>query len=337
MKERKLKEFAKLTKIEFLGISGLAVIGALTVKGNSLEISHFLILFLMGLLSFIFVFVHNDYKDIKIDKLSKKPRVLVQGTISSKSAFIIILISVIINLLLTLIFFGRFFPLSIMITSLCLGGLYNRYSKKIRGADLFLSGSMASLCLFGAVAVADDILFLKDINNLTWIAAALVFFHVLFMNVVEGGLKDAEEDRKAGAKTIAVNLGVKTFEKMIVPASFKLIGVLIKIVFAVLIFIPFLLLDLKFELWQIILLIVLVLGMFRSIIKLLNMPIFNGDKRRRYTGRQEMTSYTLILIMLMGFIGEPWTLFMILFPVLWFLFFSFIIHGKKMFIFHERY
>jgi len=328
--KEKSKEIAKLIRIHALGTSVTAVVGALSVKGINLEITHFILLFLIGILVNTLGFVHNDLKDIEVDKLSKEltERPLVKGTITIRSAWIIVILSLIMIFMITLIFFQGILPISILSISVIFGLLYNLYSKKILGADVFLSVAMALFCLFGALAVSNITQGLQDIGILTWIIVVIVFIHVFVMNVMEGGLKDAKNDGKAGAKTFAIFLGVKTDKKMYVPLSFKAINISFKILTVILVSIPFLFLNLKFSLWQITFLTLFIIGMLFSTIKLLNMKSFDRKKIGFHVRNHELTSYGLVPIMLMGFIGIPWLLFLVIFPFLWFISFNYVLYRK---------
>lgn len=326
----KLKEYAKLIRLHALGTSVTAVIGALSVKGGNLEISSAIPLFLIGMLLNIFGFVHNDYKDIKVDKLSKElnARPLVKGTISTRSALVIIILSLLMMFLTSLIFFRGILTMSILFLTIFSGTLYNIFSKKLPGSDVFLSSTMALFCLFGALAVSDSNHGLQELDVLTWVIVIIVFVHVLIMNIMEGGLKDAENDRKAGAKTLAVYLGVKTDKKMYVPSSFKTVIIFFKIITVVLISLPFLFYKLNFSILQIILMIAFTMWMLFSTIKLLNIKTFDRKKIGFHVRNHELASYGLVPIMLMEFIGLSWTLFLILFPFIWFVICNYVLFGK---------
>ena len=325
-----IREYAKFFRVQVLGTSVTAVIGALSVKGFALELSDFVILFVMGAIGTIAGYVFNDYCDVEIDKYVKdlRERPLVKGTISRRTALNIYILFNVINFLLLLIFYGRILPVTIRIISMVLGPLYHMLSKRLVGSDIFVAGSMAFFCLFGAVAVSEDIQGLRMISGLTWTVVLLVFVHVLFMNIIEGSLKDVENDRRSGVKNLAIILGVKAGEKkMLIPNSFKAIAILLNIITAVFVFIPFLFFDLAFWNWQIILLILFVISMFVITIKLISIDIFDRKKIGHYSGRKEFISYTIVLIMLMGFVGFPWTIFLILLPVIWFILFNYVLHG----------
>lgn len=333
MKEGKLKEYAKLIRLpSSLGLSVIAVIGALSVKGVNLEILPFILLLLMGVIFNIFGFVLNDYMDVKIDERSKElsERPLVKGTISRRAALMIVISCLIILFTIALIFFRGVLPISILIVFVVLAIFYDTFSKKLAGSEIFLSGAMASFCLFGAVAVLDNIRGLHEVGSLTWVVVAVMFIYVFIMNVMEGNLKDVENDRKAGAITLPVYLGAKTTGKMYVPMSFKAIIICLKSILVVLIFIPFIFLDLMFWFWQILLLIVLAIGMLWSMIKMLNMRSFDKEKLGRYGRRHGVLSYFVFPFMLMEFIGVEWTIFLILFPIPWPLLFNYILYGKSL-------
>jgi 4-hydroxybenzoate polyprenyltransferase len=330
MKEGKFKEYAKLIRLPALGISVIAVFGAVTVKGSTFEFSHFIMLFLVGIFFNIGGFVYNDYKDIYIDRFSEESsgRPLVRGTISTKIALSIVGVCLMITFIIPLIFFGRFLPIMILIISIIFIILYNIFNKKLMGSDVFLAGAAALFCLFGALAVSDSIQGLQGVGGLTWVVVVLVFIEIFFMNAIEGDLRDIKSDRKTKVKTLAVYLGVKLGEKMYIPISFKALALLLKFSAGILVFIPFIFFDLKYFFWQIILLGILLIGMLSSAIKMLNMRSFNRKKLGNYFRIQELCSYYLLLIMLLGFIGVGWTLLLIFFPMIWFLLFNYALFGN---------
>jgi len=333
MREGKLKEYAKLIRLpSSLGASLIAVIGALGVKGVNLEILPFILLLLMGVIFNIFGFVLNDYMDVKIDERSKElsERPLVKETISSRAALMIVISSLTIIFTIPLIFFRGFLPMVMLTISIVFAIFYDTFSKKLVGSEVFLAGAMASFCLFGALAVSDNIHGIRDVGALTWIIVVVMFIYVFIMNVMEGNLKDVENDRKAGAISLPAYLGIKTTGKMHVPMSFKAIIICLKSILVVLIFIPFIFLDLMFWFWQILLLIVLAIGMLWSMMKMLNMRSFDRERLGRYGRRHGVLSYLIIPLMLMGFIGVEWTMFLILFPIPWPLLLNYILYGKSL-------
>ena len=319
MKNNRIREYAKLFRFHGFGAAITAVVGAMSVEGEALELSHFIILFMAGVLFSINCAVLNDYMDVDIDRRSKylSDRPLVKGTISKKNALIISLLVLIIGvgaLLHHLITTQRY--LSIIICVICgiLGVSYNFVGKKFVWGTVFVPASMGFFLLFGATVFSDKIQSITDIPILTWILFILTFNQLFFMNTISGGLKDVENDRESGATTLAVSLGVKTSEKMNIPMSFKAIGISVRSASAILVFIPFLLLDFPFWHIQMIILVALTISMLYWMMKMLNMRSFDRKEMIRYIRLQLLARYFLVPVMLMYFIGITWTILLIILP-----------------------
>jgi len=323
-----LREFTILIRIQNLGTSITAIMGALSVKGINLEISHVILLFMMGILINISGQIHNDIKDLEIDNHSKEltKRPLVKGTITTKSAWMIVILSLIILFIMVLISFKGILPIILIFASILFGFLYNSYSKKIPGADVFLSASFAIFCLFGALVVSDNMKSFQDIGSITWVIVGLVFIHVQIMNSMQGGLKDAKNDLESGAKTLAVFLGVKANKELHIPLSFKAISMFFVVLTIILASIPFLFLDFEYSVIQLILMVLATVGMLFSAVKLLNMKTYDRKKIKFHIRNHEITRYSFVPIILLESIGVVWVLFLILFPLFWFIIFNYIFY-----------
>ena len=333
MKKGTLKEYAKLFRLpSSLGISLIGVIGALTVKGVNLEFIPLIILIIMGVLGNILGYVLNDYMDVNFDKGSKElsERPLVKGSVSTRAALVIIIACLGALFIIPIIFFRHILLIFILLISVVLGIFYNTFCKKIVGSELFLAGAMASFCLFGAVAVSGDIHGLLELGSITWVIVLLIFLYVFIMDMFEGQFKDVENDRKAGAITLPIYLGVRTTKKMYVPLSFKVLNIFFKSFIIILIFVPFIFLDFTFWSWQILILIGLSLGMVWSMIKMLNERSFNKQRLARYARRHGVLSYFVFPFILIRFIGFQWTMFLILYPAIWPLLLNYILYGKSL-------
>ncbi len=333
MKEGTLKEYAKLFRLpSSLGISIIGVIGALSVKDANLDFLTLIILLLMGAIGNIFGYVLNDYMDAKIDKRSKKfsDRPLVKGTVSKNAAMVIILSCLIAIFIIPSIYFRDILLMLILLISVILGIFYNTFCKKIVCAELFLSGAMASFCLFGAVAVSNNIRSLHELGGITWVVVTIMFLYVFIMDVFEGNFKDVENDRKAGAITLPVYLGVSTAKKMHVPICYKALFIFFKIIIIIFIFIPFIFFNLTFWNWQILILIALAFGMIWSMIKMLNERLFDEERIACLGRRHGILSYFVFPFMLIRFIGIEWTIFLIFYPVIWPLLLNYILYGKSL-------
>lgn len=323
----KIKEYAKLTRLKAMGISTIAVVGAISIKGT-LEISHFLILFFIGIIFNILGFVLNDYVDIDIDKESKdlSERPLVKGTISRKTALRISISCYILIFSLAFIFFRDFLSLLMLTLAVSLGTIYDCFGKKFLGSDFVLAAGIAFFCLFGAATAS------PNIGMLTMIIASLIFTHVLFFNIIEGGLKDADNDRRSGAKTTAVYMGVKTESHVYIPKKFKVLALSIEFTSAILVFLPFLIFPEIYlsDFWylQIIALLVLTISLFLSIVKMLNIKSFDRQKVTMIITKHEIKRYIIVPVILMSFCDIRWLLIILSLPTIWYLSFTIILHDK---------
>ncbi len=329
MKDGKLKEYLKLTRIEYAGFSCVIVIGALSVAGEGLSLSHALMLFFLNVLTLIWGFAHNDYCDYEIDRipdvLSERP--LVKGTVSRRAAVVIVAVCIAVNLFIPLIFIRSLTLTGILVLSMVLAALYNMYSKKFVGADVLYAGSAALLVLFGAVSATGDQT-MAHLGGLAWVMIIFQFIDHFFFNAVEGGLKDVVNDQRAGVKTIATALVIQNGGSMTLAGSFKAVFMTVKIVTVLLIFIPHVFMGFPLSGWQVAALLLLGLCAILYTIKILAITSFNREQIGGYALKQELACKLLVPVMLCNFIGLPWTLFLLFVPLLWFHFFNYLLHGK---------
>jgi len=327
MNTDKIKEYARFLRLKALGVSTIAVIGAISVRGT-LEISQFLILFFIGALYNMLGFVLNDYIDYDIDVGSKElsERPLVKKTIEKKTALRIIILFYALIIFTGMLFFHTFLPLLFLSFSLILGTIYDCYGKKFLGSDVTLSASVAFLCLFGAATVSTEIKFL------TIIIASIYFMHVLFFNIIEGGFKDADNDRKYGAKTTASYLGVTNQPEIHVPPTFKILTITIETITAILVFLPFVIFPelYIFNFWyiQVLILLILTISLFSSSIKMLTLKNFERKKVTMHITKQEVKRYMILPIILISVSNIPWVIFILLLPSIWYLSFIGIFREK---------
>lgn len=323
-----VKEFAVFIRIQQLGTSVTPIIGALSVKGSSLDITTAFLLFLITMIINIGGQIHNDLCDYKIDKSSKElqRRPLVKGTFSLKQAKIFILINLVLVLLLLFYFYPSFYAITTILIGFLFGTLYNLYSKRLPGADLFLSVSFSLFFLFGAIVATDNFTGFQDISSTTWILAALAFIHVFLMDALGGGLKDAENDRKSGAKTIAVALGVKANKTLFIPTSFKLIMLLFEFASVFLVAVLYIWIGQQFNIIQLLLVILLLIGAVVTNFKMLFMKEFDRKKIKYINRNHELFGYMLVPMILINSTGILWFIFLISLPLVWFMFFNFILY-----------
>lgn len=316
-----------------VGIGLPPVFGAISV--NIFSFSTLIPLFIIGLLSAIFGFVLNDYIDIDLDKLSKdlSMRSLVKETISKKNAMYIFLMCFSITYAIIFVFFYQnnpsfFIGLFCIIMAYILAIIYNTFGKKVIGTDFLLALAESLLFLFGALIVLTD----GTPSILTWIIFILVFNQMLYMNAVEGGLKDADHDYLKNVKNIALFTGVKVTQdkRVLIPISFKAFGMGIRCFSAFLIFVPFVFYGISYEIWQIILLMLFTFLFLSASGAMLNIKQFNRIKLRRLIIFQLFVRYSIVPIMLISIIGTIYAFILIIFPFAWYVFFSILI-GEKLF------
>jgi 4-hydroxybenzoate polyprenyltransferase len=329
-----LSDYARLLRLPGLGGLSIApVFGAISV--GILDIQSLSFLFLIGVFSAIYGFVLNDYIDVDIDKLSNElsGRPLVKGTISKKTALLICIFCVPAAFITIFLAFYNTHPsfylgVFCIILSAILGTIYNIYGKKFIGSDVLVALSEAFLVLFGAFMVLHD----GVLTIFTWIIFILTFNQLVYMNAVEGGLKDADHDPLKNVKNIALASGVKVTsnKQLIIPASFRVFGIGIRLFSSCLVFVPFVFYGKTFELWNILLLILFVLGVLYVSNKLLTMKQFERNRIRRLITLETFLRYSLVPLMLMPSIGILYAVILVVFPFIWYILFAPLI-GEKLF------
>jgi hypothetical protein len=143
---------------------------------------------------------------------------------------------------------------------------------------------------------------------------------VLFMNMINGAIKDIDHDKEGSANTIAIRLGANVHAGVIgLPLSFKTTGYLIEIGRMLLIFIPFttfVMPSLHLSVWQIALLVILEVLIFVSIYKLYSIRTFDRTRIRKSIGITVIFMYATTPIMLCSL--NIYIALVALIPPLWF-------------------
>jgi 4-hydroxybenzoate polyprenyltransferase len=307
----------------------VGVIGALIMGlRNPLLLS---LLFLVGVLVHFFLFVLNEYADVFVDShsrdLQKKP--LVSGVITKRQALGIAVISVVGAYSLIAVFFSSLYPFVFFSLTVLSAIIYDLFGKKIPLGDLFVAGTCFFFCFFGASTVS------IHFSPLVVIVSCVMFFHILFNNTVEGGLKDADHDFLAGAKTTVARLGVKVHEgKLMITPQFTAFSYGVKLTYiALIIFAGF---QPELNLWSsgyyliygVILLLVVVI--FVTLYRFWHPLVFDRQRLIKIFGSHEIASYFLGPIILVPMLGYGLVLLLLLLPVGWFMVWNLILYGKPM-------
>ena len=326
-----IRDYIEITRLFNMGLTGVApVLGALAMWNEGmLTPLKLVILFIIGGLAHSYGFVLNDVIDIKVDKLSKDliARPLVQGSITRKRAAFFAVSCMIGSFLLSLVFFSELelrsyiFLVIILLLAYFFATVYDIASKKYPGMDLFVAGAIFFLILFGASTIGTP-------TTLAYIVALIGGLQVLFMNMINGAIKDIDHDKEGSANTIAIRLGANIHAGVItLPVSFKTTGYLIEIGRMLLIFIPFTLIvmpSLQLWLWQIALLVILEVLIFVSIYKLYSIKTFDRARIRKAIGIIVIFMYATTPIMLCSL--NIYIALVALIPPLWFFGSNLVLH-----------
>ncbi|UCG68461.1 MAG: UbiA prenyltransferase family protein [Thermoplasmata archaeon] len=297
---------------------------------DNIDVSHLILLFIIGLLYHFYGFVLNEYSDIEIDKhameLSQKP--LIKGTINRNDALYAAVIAIFIALGMVIFFFRSIYATGAFLVAILLGGIYDVYGKKFFGADFVLGASIFFFCLFGAYSVS------VNLTPVVIIVAFLFFIQLTFQTGVTGGMKDIPSDSLAGAKTTPVYLGCRVLgNELIVTKNFRRYVGGIKVLHTIVVLLPFSIALFKLHdavVLQLVIILLLLYLMWVTSFKAINLRVFNRLRLMRILGMQEVVTYPIVSVLIVGVIGIKNSIFLIFFPILWLAFFLYIIYGKLM-------
>ena len=329
MKEKALINYFRLIRPQgAISTAVVIIIGYLIMMGSR-NIINLTILFIIGIFGHIFGFVLNEYIDVRVDKKSSylKEKPLVSGAIPRNHALFIALFSCICVYTLTIIFFPSVFPLFFLTLAFLSGVIYDTMGKKIPGSDLFVGAASFFGVMFGASIVS------VHFTNLVYIISFSVFIFLVFCNAVIGGLKDADHDSLAGAKTTAIRMGVKVENgKMFVNKKFKMFSYALDLIFIILIILAIFQPEIGLlQSGQYIILLIIAILMISVIVtlyKFLNLPRFERPSLYRLFALNGTVTYLLVPLVLYPIIGLYIMLILLVLPTAWLLMCNFILYGK---------
>lgn len=322
----KLREYLKLSRSFNAGLTGVAPVMGAVAMGEERLLPLFL-LFLVGFFGHVYGFALNDILDLRIDKGSQdiRDRPLVSGTISLRGAWAFTLLSLALSLLLAAALALRYYPWLPALPLLGLSALsitaYDLVSKKWPAMDVFVGAGVLLLVIYGAASVS------WPLTHLAWMVVGLGTLQVLFMQFIAGGLKDAENDYRSQANTLAVALGVRVENKqMTVPRSFRALAYGLQAADIGLLFAPLVFIfDPGRVLPQIVVLAALSLAMVAISARLLGMQTFQRSRARRLIGLHYFINFSLVPVMLTAL--NPWIGLLALVPFGAFLLSNLTLHG----------
>lgn len=310
-------EYVRFTRIHTMALTlGFFGVGY-GLAGRQILSAEFLPWILMALLSHVFVFTHNNYVDYAHDLKdpSKAHMPLVKGKVSLRDAKVIVVAS-----LAGTMFLGAYLsndkPLSLMFLTLSifLTYLYNITCKRWIWSWVFLSLSYSTANAFSYFAYAQTVDAILLLVLIYW--WLLGFYQIAF----EGCWKDIASDKVSFLKRMGSTFSDGVYTPSRLSRATGWIVVLGKLCSALAI--VYLLGDtgLYIELT-----IIFIFSMCYFSGKMLVIQDFNKLKRGKITGScaaVEVLSYFLLVASLGGRIGLGGALFLILFPMAWFILFN---------------
>ena len=323
-----IRAYLRLGRIHSSVLTGVTPCVVAAATGVTLSIYHYIELFIIGIIFHISLFVYNELRDLSIDKASDKlnGKPLIDGSATVGSAKTIVILSIVLTLVLTIVFFREraIILIPIILLTILFGGLYDILGKRFPHADYFISTSIFLLAIYGGFSVT------QDISALVLIICALALIQMLAQNIV-AGLKDVDHDYLAGGISTPLRMGVKIKGKnILIPKKFIAYITILKIIHILLIFTPFIYRMISFETWQIIIVLVLVVLTIFFMAQVITIKIFKREKIMRAIGFHEMFAFMVVPFILFSYIGIVGLLILVFFPVVWLGIFLILLYGKLM-------
>ncbi|HWR27018.1 MAG TPA: UbiA family prenyltransferase [Candidatus Thermoplasmatota archaeon] len=302
-------EYAKLSSAHFIFLTAIIPLTGAIAMGEK-DLFLLTVLFLIGLSAHIVGFALNHYVDVEVDRLisSTSKRPLPSGSISKRNALAYILLVLLLGCLLTLYFYGVILLL-LYLFGILLAGFYDLYSKRICGMDFFLAVSVMVGVVFGAATVS------FQFSSLVIILCILAFLQTLNLNLVAGGIKDADHDYLMQSQHLSTRLGVRVEQGTLrIPASFQLIAYLLGLLYAFCVFLPIFFGVIHLDISLILPLILINVLFFIVTYKMVHLRSFYRQEVRKYVVLQYMINWLNIPILLMSV--APLAGFLVLYPII---------------------
>jgi len=341
------KDLLVLARVQTAAITSLTpVFGALAVHFSSGdpfsdpldEWPFWSSLLMIGLLMHVFGFVQNEICDLEVDRransLSHKP--LVKGSIGVGTARGTVIASIVGLILLGLQLTPRLWPLIVLVLSIAMASIYNIKGKSFPGSDVFLATWAFLFVIYGGMAAGSELTHLPD---LLLMFATMAFLQIVFNNMIEGGMKDVDNDAKAGARTFAVVTGVRTTscaggnETLRVPPAFKVTAAVVKALHTSIALIalwivmrPGSMESFTSHISQILMALVLA-GVWVSWRRLFSQETFQRDRMLNLFGIHEACTYFIFPVVIFAWIDTVWFFFLMMVPFLWYVAFNRFLYG----------
>jgi 4-hydroxybenzoate polyprenyltransferase len=328
--KQRLVLYLRLMRIHAAASASLLVLlGALTMGQRNLM--SLVVLFVIGVLFHIDGFVSNEYADVEVDRqspdLQSKP--LVSGRVSKKQALAVAWSACIAEYILVLVFFPKILPVVVLTGTILAGTLYTFFRARLAViSDFMMAGSFALFVVFGASTVSGSV------STVPFTIAVLVFFGLVFSNVVEGGLKDVGHDLSGGRKTFAARLGITVEDgRLSISKSFVFVaGVLITVCFLLLVFLGF---QPEVQFWEsgyltfgvAVVLSIVVVG---ASARLLSLRLYERKQIKRLYAVINSCAGALLLLLLLPVLGWVVMGILLVVPIGWYVSCNVLLYGNPL-------
>lgn len=227
---RLLIDMSRFLRLSVVGFSVMVpLIGAAAVS-PVLSGAQLAVLAAVGLAFHIFVYVSNDVFDLPIDRTQplRAGSPLVRGLVRPSVALAIAFVPVPLASIIHSWTGGSPVASAVLMASMGSGLIYNLYGKQLRFpllSDAVQGLAWVALAMYGALATG-----LPLRAPVAWLAAT-IFFYILLVNGLHGGLRDLANDARHGARTTAIYLGAHATAagRLIVPRVLALHGLALQI------------------------------------------------------------------------------------------------------------
>jgi 4-hydroxybenzoate polyprenyltransferase len=326
----------RLWRVQTLALTALVpVVGALVFMGEPSTWSvpevrdvlpELFSLFLVGAFLHIYGFVLNEWADIEVDRASEdlKDKPLVSGEISPEEALWTAIIAAGMTIVCLALVTLDLMTHLVLLSSLLVAGAYDLFGKRFP-LDVLLAGSITLLLITGAMALGNLDLGWEVHVTLLACVGGLQFIQNLYQNAIEGGIKDADHDAEAGARTYAAVLGVRIKEDGEMDAGWSFTNSAL----GMKAFQMFLLLYTAVEvtdltdhamstlLWA---LLLVAMGTMVVTTSLMLPPVqFDRSRLKRIFSVHELATFASIMIVIAPLLGERMALGLFILPMAWFM------------------
>jgi 4-hydroxybenzoate polyprenyltransferase len=339
----KARTLLRLARVQTMALTALApVIGAVVfyAASGSGAWGHWVdlaLLFMTGACLHVYGFVLNEWADVEVDRasgdLASKP--LVAGEASPRGALAGALVVGMLGYVPLAIVSPSPWPVLLYTASLALGGAYDVWGKRAP-LDAVLAGSLSALLLVGVATCGG---FDPGEAWHRWLLALLLglqFVQNLFQNAIEGGIKDADHDAAAGARTFAAITGTRVEAGVYRPtASFLRSALAMKLAQALLLLSLWVLLYIQSPrpvdvAVSVPLLVFALAVMVRTQGTFLPEGPFDRPRLKRLFSLHEMATYTATIAVLALLVGWAASLLLLALPVAWFLGANVALYGRPL-------